>query len=118
MAYDLYDGKNLDYVGPVASSKGWSDVMTHAGGVGTHAADLLSHGKCDHPGRAAEEFDEWLKRATVPDDVRGTIENLVVLLKSSKGSVTISDGIGADPETTKASSGLTSKTGFNFYDLR
>lgn len=117
MAYDLYSGDSFDYVGPVASSKGWSDLMTHAAGVGTHAADLLSHGKCSHPGRAAEEFDEWLKRSTVPDDVRSTAENLVALLESVKGSVTISDGVGTEPEAKKIAGGITTKTGFNFYDL-
>ena len=88
MSYGLYSG--MDYVGPVASSRGWSDVLAKVADTGKRAADLLTYGVSDHPGEAAEELEAWLVRSNPPSDVRKTVANLIVLLRKAKAPAIIS----------------------------
>ena len=95
MSYDLFSG--MDYVGPVASSRGWSDVLAATEKAeGKNAAELLTYGISDHPGEAADELEAWLARANPPSDVRETVANLIVLLRKAKAPAIISDGVGFD----------------------
>ena len=94
MSYDLYSGEAMDYIGPVASSGGWSAVLEAVKDAGAEADDLLDSGVSANPRKAAEQLQEWLDKEAGEKVVRSTVENLCKLLGQAKDLAVISDGVG------------------------
>lgn len=87
MSVELYDSNG--YVGPVASNKGWSDVLAVVDGV-----ELLETGQSDFPLSSSIDLMVWLTHnPTSPEDIKSTLTSLSDLLRGCEFTAKISDGV-------------------------
>lgn len=102
MSLDLYSGRG--YEGPVASNKGWSDVIAALGfrsgsGASKMSANMrafVRDGTTDSPAAVAKELRAWLDEDSErgkQNGVRETVANLTQLLSESRDFATVTDGV-------------------------
>jgi hypothetical protein len=100
MSLDLYSTHG--YLGPVASNRGWADVLDALDGAGDGTIQFfLDHGYTDRPDKLATRL-----QAVMPDlraDVATTVSSLVLLLaRAHESFALLSDGVGQEHGPSKS----------------
>jgi hypothetical protein len=83
-----------DYVGPLASGKGWADLCTAVGDGTSELQKFCDQGFSEDPDALRKSLTEFLiAKGYLPDDVRDTLVNLAKMLENVQGIAIASDSL-------------------------